>query len=1147
MKQLYTLIILIFMVSNSFAQFSWTKQNPHTTDVFHDVHAFNASEAIAVGASGSIWETPNGGTDWNPIISPVSNDLNDVFFYNSTTGWIVAEDKLLKSTDGGTVWNTVYSSFPYSMKSVFFITDKIGWVCGAYGEIEKTTDGGSTWTDQVPVQLSYGWFYSIYFIDADHGFAVGSSASYARTEDGGANWSMSETEGAATNYSVFFSTATKGWIVGDAEPQETTDGGVSWGNVPGFTRERFGWQTMHDVKFEDNLHGFIVGNGGETAATIDGGTNWTVTTTSSGINLFAVDMGSTTTAWAVGHTGVIEKTTNNGTAWTNQYKPITSQTLNSSFFIDSNTGWAVGKNGTVIKTINGGNNWSSVNIGATETLNDVYFPTASVGYIVGRNVFYYTGDGGTTWTERNNITDDFVVTRFINENVGWIAGGTETGGGLLLKTINRGASWTSEVVTYTLLDMEIVDATVCVAVGGNGLILRTTDSGKSWSTVTSGTTDALTSVEFVDPGLGFITTDGSASGTPKILKTIDGGATWSNYVTMGTAITDLEFISPTEGWSLSGNDSHYTTDGGGTWNPEGANSNYPLNDISILKPTLAYRVGDYGIIDRGERVLVNEQPPYPATVLNPLMNDYDMPTWTDFNWADGGGVAPDGYKIYIGTDGGGTTTPTNVVNGTDLGLVTSYDHYQNLDYGTTYYWQIVPYNAYGDALNCPIWKFSTRTSINFGGGGLLAPNFQFANSVSGAPSQPIYGWIDPVADGHTEITSWDTGDDNDGYKQVSVGFTFPYFGISYTDLYIGTNGYITFSSGATDDGNALSIPNNDAVNNLIAVCAMDLDDGSDGKIYYGTTGGNFVVTWYKYEDAGPTVEYITCQIILKPTGYIEFQYNNSESTYPLGTGIGNNCLVGLEGPYGVAGIQYRNDGIGGPIFGSPMAVGFGDDNGNLPVELTSFTGTTNENDVILNWQTATEVNNYGFEIERQFVTQIASNLSNDDWATLGFVQGSGNSNSPKSYEFVDESPLSDSAEYRLKQIDTDGGFKYYSESVLVAGFGTTDVNDENLPTKFELEQNYPNPFNPSTTIKYSIPSIVGIGHAHSATDVSLKIYDILGCEVATLVNKQQKAGNYEVDFDASKLSSGLYFYRLSATSVGSAQSFVNVKKMLLVK
>jgi hypothetical protein len=199
-----------------------------------------------------------------------------------------------------------------------------------------------------------------------------------------------------------------------------------------------------------------------------------------------------------------------------------------------------------------------------------------------------------------------------------------------------------------------------------------------------------------------------------------------------------------------------------------------------------------------------------------------------------------------------------------------------------------------------------------------------------------------------------------------------------------------------------------------------------------------------------------------------------------------------------------------------------DADGALPVELTSFTADVIKNSVELNWQTATEVNNYGFEVQRS-----ASSGQRSDWEKIGFVEGHGNSNSRKEYSFVDKNPQSGKVQFRLKQIDTDGRFEY-SDIV--------EVNIDSL-SKFELSQNYPNPFNPTTTIKYAIPKSVN-GHQSL---VRLSVYDVLGNEVATLVNKRQAPGNYSIKFDASKLSSGIYFYRLQNGS------FVVTKKMILLR
>lgn len=167
--------------------------------------------------------------------------------------------------------------------------------------------------------------------------------------------------------------------------------------------------------------------------------------------------------------------------------------------------------------------------------------------------------------------------------------------------------------------------------------------------------------------------------------------------------------------------------------------------------------------------------------------------------------------------------------------------------------------------------------------------------------------------------------------------------------------------------------------------------------------------------------------------------------------------------------------------------------------------------------------NYGFEIQRAGIYSN-SDLSNPNFEKIGFVNGHGNSNSPKEYSFVDKNISAGKYLYRLKQIDIDGKFEY-SKSV--------EVNTGNIPNKFVLEQNYPNPFNPSTTIKFGF---------QNTTHASLKVYNAIGEEVADLFNNNADAGRiYNVRFDGSKLSSGVYFYKLQA------ENKTEIKKMLLVK
>ena len=186
----------------------------------------------------------------------------------------------------------------------------------------------------------------------------------------------------------------------------------------------------------------------------------------------------------------------------------------------------------------------------------------------------------------------------------------------------------------------------------------------------------------------------------------------------------------------------------------------------------------------------------------------------------------------------------------------------------------------------------------------------------------------------------------------------------------------------------------------------------------------------------------------------------------------------------------------------------------VPVELVSFTGKIKEGEAELNWETATEVNNYGFEVQRS--------MDNISWNNMGFVPGNGNSNAPKYYSFIDKSIPGGTIYYRLKQQDTDGKITFSSEVKLY----------NNIPSMVSLSQNYPNPFNPVSTIEYSLPT---------AGFVSLKVYDILGREVTTLVNEKQSQGKHLVKFNGNKLASGVYFYVLTANDI------VLSKKMNLLK
>ncbi len=208
----------------------------------------------------------------------------------------------------------------------------------------------------------------------------------------------------------------------------------------------------------------------------------------------------------------------------------------------------------------------------------------------------------------------------------------------------------------------------------------------------------------------------------------------------------------------------------------------------------------------------------------------------------------------------------------------------------------------------------------------------------------------------------------------------------------------------------------------------------------------------------------------------------------------------------------------------------------VPVDLINFSAGIENNNVSLNWMTASETNNKGFQVERaaSFPSPsqgegVRQQPDGRGWEMVGFVNGNGTSTELNHYSFKDENLSAGKYIYRLKQIDFDGSFEYSNEIEV----------DVNVINEFVLYQNYPNPFNPTTKIKYSIPSV----ETHSSASVQLKIYDVLGNEVAVLVNETQAPGEYEIQFDADKyrLSSGVYFYKLQF------ENFRSVKKLLFMK
>jgi hypothetical protein len=452
---------------------------------------------------------------------------------------------------------------------------------------------------------------------------------------------------------------------------------------------------------------------------------------------------------------------------------------------------------------------------------------------------------------------------------------------------------------------------------------------------------------------------------------------------------------------------------------------------------------------------------------------------------------------------------------------------------------------------------------------------------SNDPQGPVYEWNDISTTG-TLVTNWVPtssypATDEGKAGPFPFGFTFKYYGVNYNNVWFCSNGFISFID-ITDAGMGNEqIPSSAIPNNLIAGIWDDLDGKTTGKVYYKQEANKFIVQYDNwpgyYSGTGP----FTWQYVIHKNGKVILYYKTI-------IGTSNSASVGIENHAGNDGLQVAynatylqnnlalqfsaepewllGENLQGTVYnGNSIAVLLnfiteGLDSGDysmdmvitsndplhseiivpismkitsiVPVELSSFTAENVDGEVVLKWQTATETNNSGFEIERA----SSSTTPLQGWAKISFVEGRGTTTEMTDYAYKDKIINPGNYIYRLKQIDFDGTVSY-SEEIEI---------DVTGPKEFTLYQNYPNPFNPTTTIKFALPVV---------SKVKINVYNSLGQLVETLVDQEMESGYHEIIFsakggsasggDALNLASGVYLYQLQAGE------YVSVKKMLLIK
>jgi len=806
---------------------------------------------------------------------------------------------------------------------------------------------------------------------------------------------------------------------------------------------------------------------------------------------------------------------------------------------DANNWYAVGYSGTFMKTSNAGASWffhQKAGIprtdGSTGYLYDAHFFNQSTGVVVGTGGVMRTTNGGQTFdTVQVNVpvgTSTVYQVYFLNDQIGYLAGPSTA---RIARTSDGGLTWTinTTLTSATYYDVWTPNDTLIIAATSSGNIRRSTDAGLTWATISTGASATMYKLEFENATTGWV------SGTSSSVRyTTDAGLTWTNantgiptgktfydidivpgtpnavYLTgdsydlykttdMGTTWTTVSFLSPTQPWTST----HYATDffgnsfaivgAFGLFESKTGTAN-PVCYTNFIKAGNTYDIWSYG-----DRIVAIGAPSAGGVQDNIMIstnggNTWSFPTLTDAPRSPVYVPAPEeGEQSEMDLTAASSTTfrsllMTSPTNGTAVGSLGAV--YKTTTGGLT--WDSVVTNISATA---DLWK------IDF-----VSPSIGWAFSNTSDAAGTIWKttdagatWTQQVLTGQTtsatRIYGADMVNENYGwvvnytprpFKTTDGGATWvlqllsdAYGGFLYDiQMFDTLNGYCIGGSGrfykTTNGGTNWDVQPTPVTASLYDMEFADMNtgviSGSSGVILYTTDGGT---TWQVDGTSGVSTNYAI---------YVKYPSTDVDTT---------SLYVG---------------GGSGYIFKSSIYL--------VPVELASFRASVNGSAVTLNWSTATELNNLGFEVQRS---------SDGNWVNLGFVSGKGTTTEISQYSFIDKNLKEGIYSYRIKQIDQDGSYNYYNlpESVEIS-----------VPLEFELSQNYPNPFNPSTSIRFSV--------ANSGL-VQLKVYDILGKEVTTLVNEQREAGRYEVQFDGSKYSSGVYFYEIKAGD------FTAVKKLMLMK
>lgn len=589
---------------------SWVAQTSNTTNNLKSIDFPDANTGFAVGESGRIVKTSDGGTTWTATTAG-ANHFYSTSFVNTTTGWVVGlSGTIYKTADAFASVISQTSGTSLRLNAIKMSSATTGWIAGNVGTILKTTTGGISWANKTGITSND--LYATFIINDNTVWFSGYGGTLIRTLDGGTTFSAVTSGTTSVLYSIFFADANTGWAVGSGGVIiKTTDGGTTWSaQSSGLTSD------LYSVRFADANRGWAVGANGNMLYTMNGGTNWVAQTSLSTTNLYAVCFKEGySTGWVAGNAGAIYKTTSSGNEWITQQSGTTSNLYDVDFY-STTSGITVGTAGVMYKTTNSGSTWTALTSGTTNNINGIECVNSTLQIAVGAAGTILKSTNATTWTPKTSgTTYNLQTVKFYDVNNGLAAGSS----GTILRTTDGGNTWVSHSLstTYSIGTLYYTSSTTVYAIGTytvslhvvDGVVLKSTDGGSTW-------TEKYTHSNSLYSGYFYGNMGWVAGAGGFIVKTVDGGATWNTQTSgIGDYIYYLGYAGATTTtlWALGSSGSIIkTTNGGTTWTKQSSGTRNNILGALFASTTQGYAVGDAGTIIKMHDASAVESAPTPT-------------------------------------------------------------------------------------------------------------------------------------------------------------------------------------------------------------------------------------------------------------------------------------------------------------------------------------------------------------------------------------------------------------------------------------------------------------------------------------------------------------------------------------------------------